>query len=120
MGDILSGTGTAAAPTLLGEAYLNWHIGGMVVLALLCGVFVRSSYAYLIEQQFGQPAVFLYSALFMHLFTFWERSIDGIVVATGTLFCEAVLLILLMGGEASQRDKSSILRDRVVGVERAE
>lgn len=120
LGHIFSGTGTAAAPTLLGEAYLNWHIGGMVVLALLCGVFVRSSYAYLIEQQFGQPAVFLYSALFMHLFTFWERSIDGIVVATGTLFCEAVLLILLMGGEASQRDKSSILRDRVVGVERAE
>lgn len=100
LGHIFYGTGTAAAPTLLGEAYLNWHIGGMVVLALLCGVFVRCSYAYLIEQQFGQPAVFLYSCLFLHLFTFWERSIDGIVVATLTLLFQAVVVILLAGGRS--------------------
>lgn len=103
LGHIFYGTGTAAAPTLLGEAYLNGHIGGMVVLALLCGIFVRSAYAYLIEQQFGQPAVFLYSFLFMHLFTFWERSIDGVVVAILTLLCEASVLILLMGGTDRQQ-----------------
>ncbi|MCS6316536.1 MAG: oligosaccharide repeat unit polymerase [Nitrospira sp.] len=102
LGHIFYGTGTAAAPTLLGEAYLNGHIGGMVVVAVLCGVFVRSSYAYLIEQQFGQPAVFLYSCLFIHLFTFWERSIDGIVVATLILLCESSMLILLMGGRRPQ------------------
>lgn len=97
LGHIFYGTGTAAAPTLLGEAYLNWHIGGMVLMALVCGVLVRVSYAYLIEQQFGQPAVFLYSCLFPHLFTFWERSIDGVIVAMLTLFCEAAVLIWLMG-----------------------
>lgn len=103
LGHIFYGTGTAAAPTLLGEAYLNGHIGGMVVLALLCGILVRSSYAYLIEQQFGQPAVFLYSCLFIHLFTFWERSIDGVIVAVLTLLCEASVLILLMGGSSPPR-----------------
>ncbi|MCW5800449.1 MAG: conserved membrane protein of unknown function [Nitrospira sp.] len=109
LGHIFYGTGTAAAPTLLGEAYLNWHIGGMVVLALLCGVLVRCSYAYLIEQQFGQPAVFLYSCIFLHLFTFWERSIDGIVVATLTLLSQAVVVILLVGGRSLP--KESFLHD---------
>lgn len=108
LGHIFYGTGTAAAPTLLGEAYLNWHIGGMVALALLCGVLVRCAYAYLIEQQFGQPAVFLYSCLFLHLFTFWERSIDGIVVATLTLLFQAVVVILLVGrGSVSKASFSS-------------
>ncbi|ULA68249.1 MAG: conserved membrane protein of unknown function [Nitrospira sp.] len=106
LGHIFYGTGTAAAPTLLGEAYLNWHIGGMVALALLCGVLVRCSYAYLIEQQFGQPAVFLYSCLFLHLFTFWERSIDGIVVATLMLLFQGAVVILLVGGPSVPKRSS--------------
>jgi hypothetical protein len=50
----------------------------------------------------------LYSCLFLHLFTFWERSIDGIVVATLTLLFQAVVVILLVGrGSVSKASFSS-------------
>lgn len=77
MGDFFWGTGTSASPTLLGEAYLNWHIPGMLLVALFAGVIVRSVYLWLIRFNFGAPAVFIYSQFFLYLFMFWEVSIAG-------------------------------------------
>ncbi|MHB8950010.1 MAG: oligosaccharide repeat unit polymerase [Rhodoferax sp.] len=77
MGDFFSGTGTSASPTLLGEAYLNWHIPGMLLVALFGGVIIRSFYVWLIQLNFGAPAVFIYSQFFLYLFMFWEVSIAG-------------------------------------------
>jgi len=92
------GTGIAASPTILGEAYINFHFAGMLWISLLCGLFVRGVYEYLIHLNFGPPAVFVYSCVFLFLFKFWESAIAGIISAKfGLYFLSAIVLVILIG-----------------------
>lgn len=79
MGEFFAGTGTSASPTLLGEAYLNFHFPGVLLVTFLSGVIIRSIYVWLIKLNFGAPSVFIYSQFFLYLFMFWEVSIAGFI-----------------------------------------
>jgi hypothetical protein len=101
LGEFFSGTGTSASPTLLGELYLNWHIPGILVGALLSGIAIRFVYAYFIRRQFGAPAVFVYSQIFLSLFTFWEASIAGLLAGVISTLILLLALVFLVGGRRS-------------------
>lgn len=103
LGDFFYGTGTSASPTLLGELYLNWHILGILFGALLSGIAIRSVYTYFIRRQFGAPAVFIYSQIFLLLFTFWEASIAGMLAEIGATLILLFALVFLVG---KRRDDS--------------
>jgi hypothetical protein len=97
MGDVFSGTGTSASPTILGEAYLNFHIGGMLWIALLSGIIIRAFYEYFIRRRFGAPAIFIYSLFFLSLFLFWEASIAGFIARQAIGFLVLFILVMIMG-----------------------
>lgn len=97
LGEFFSGTGTSASPTLLGELYLNWHIPGILLGALISGVIIRLVYTYLIRNQFGAPAVFIYSQIFLFLFSFWEASIAGLLAGVIASLVLLFTLVFLVG-----------------------
>jgi len=96
--ELFGGTGISASSTILGEAYLNFHVAGMLWISLLCGLFIRAVYEYLIHLNFGPPAIFVYSCVFLFLFTFWGSAIPGIISAKfGLHFLSAIVLVILIG-----------------------
>jgi len=97
--EYFAGTGTSASPTVIGEAYINWHIPGMLVVSLLCGAIIRAVYIYLICRNFGAPSVFMYSQLLIFLFLFWESSIAGLIARLLSLFFLWALIIAVMAGK---------------------
>lgn len=72
-----AGTGTAPSPTIIGEAYINFHIAGILWIVFLWGVALRFFYQYLIKNSFGSSGVFTYGSIFLLLFAFWESDISG-------------------------------------------
>lgn len=104
--DHFSGTGTSASPTILGEAYINFHVAGMLWISLLCGLFIRTVYEYLIRLNFAPPAVFIYSCTFLFLFKFWESAIAGFITAKfGLYFFTSVILVILIGKKERFRNQ---------------
>lgn len=101
--DFFFGTGTAASPTILGEAYLNWHVGGMLLISFLCGFIIRTCYHYFIRRNFGSLSVFMYSVLFLNLFIFWESSIAGFLAARAM---EVFLLVIIVGLISQRRPRT--------------
>lgn len=97
MGKLFSNTGISASPTTLGEAYLNWHLPGLILIGLFSGMIVRSAYLWLIQRNFGSPAVFIYSQIFLFLFMFWEASIAGMVAERTASFIILMLVVFTVG-----------------------
>lgn len=74
------GSETAAAATILGDAYSNFHIGGVLWVALISGIVLRFLYHYLIVRG-GLSGIFVYGSVFPSVFMFWENSIVGAVMS---------------------------------------
>jgi oligosaccharide repeat unit polymerase len=53
---------TGFGPTILGEAYVNLHVAGILLVAGVGGIFLRAQYQYLIKRSPGVSGVFVYSA----------------------------------------------------------
>lgn len=106
MGEFFAGTGTSASPTLLGEAYLNWHLPGVLLVAFLSGVIIRSTYVWLIKLNFGAPAVFIYSQFFLYLFTFWEASIAGFLAERIASLIMLVAIVFMVGERVKSVNKT--------------
>jgi len=107
LGEFFAGTGTSASPTLLGEAYLNWHLVGLLLIAFLSGVIIRLSYVWLIQLNFGAPAVFIYCQFFLYLFLFWEASIAGLLAERIASLMMLVALVLLVGKRSESVRRSA-------------
>jgi hypothetical protein len=95
--EFFMGTGTAPSVTILGEAYINWHVGGMLWTALFCGVFLRSVYEYLIRRNSTVLSVFVYGAIFPYLFMIWEFDYIWLISIVFITVVSALLLVALMG-----------------------
>lgn len=100
LGQFFGGTGVSASPTLLGEAYLNWHLPGMLLVALLSGVVIRTAYIWLTKRNFGAPAVFVYAQFFIFFFAFWEASIAGLLAERIATLIILLTLVFLIGKRA--------------------
>jgi len=73
--EFFKGTGTAPSPTLIGEAYINFHIIGSFIISYIIGVFLRFIYEYLINKKYSFGSIFLYSQIFLSLSMIWESDI---------------------------------------------
>lgn len=91
-----AGTGTAPSPTIIGEAYINFHVGGILWIALMSGIMLRTIYHYLIRRSFGPSGIFVYIVIFPFLFIFWESDIAGLLSRAGLSFFLAVIISLLI------------------------
>ena len=91
-----AGTGTAPSPTIIGDAYINFHVGGMLWIALASGILLRTLYEYLIHRSFGPSGVFVYVAILPFLLLFWESDIAGLLSRAGSSFLMAVTISLLL------------------------
>lgn len=97
LGKFFSGTGTSASPTLLGEAYLNWHLPGMLLVAWLSGIAIRLAYTWLIQRNCGGPAIFIYSQFFLYFVLFWEASIAGLLAERVASLIILIAVVFFMG-----------------------
>lgn len=79
-GEVFGGTGTAASPTMLGEAYLNFHFGGLIVLGAVCGVLLRGGHRLLIGERRTPTGVAAYAFLLPFFIGFWEGGIGPTLV----------------------------------------
>jgi oligosaccharide repeat unit polymerase len=97
MGEHFAGTGTSASPTLLGDAYINFHIPGILIVSFLYGVLVRSLYTWTILLYFGAPAVFLYLAVLPLCATAWEGAVGATLVLAAAKIVPLLVIIWLAG-----------------------
>jgi hypothetical protein len=95
--EFFHGTGIAAAPTSLGEGYINFHLPGMLFVALWCGFVLRTMYEYFIQMNRGAPTVTAYGTLFLYLFVFWEMDLIGLLVYSTGALALALLAVALIG-----------------------
>jgi len=104
-GKFFFGSGIFAAPSILGEGYINFALPGMLLVGLLSGLILRSAYGYFIVRGGGAPAVFAYSIIFVHLFKFWEADLAGLIVAATTSLLLALIAIALIGSRVASPEK---------------
>ncbi|MHA1291719.1 MAG: O-antigen polymerase [Promethearchaeota archaeon] len=79
--EFFGGTGTVPSATIIGEAYINYHVAGMVGISLLFGILLRIFYQYLIKNNLGVSGVFIYSSNFLGLSIFWEADFSIVITA---------------------------------------
>ena len=61
LGDIFAPGTVGYAPTIFGEAYINFHVAGIIAIAALGGALLRALYEYLIADKRTISGVFVYS-----------------------------------------------------------
>lgn len=67
--------------SLLGDAYLNFHVAGVVVLAGTIGVVIRMLWAYCRPNR-SIPGTFLYATVVSTLALMWEASFIGLIFSS--------------------------------------
>jgi oligosaccharide repeat unit polymerase len=87
---------TVISPTLIGEAYINFHVLGLALVSFFGGVLWRTVYSYLIvRHRASRAGVFVYAMVQPFTLLFWESNVGAIYLPLGTVFC-AVLTALAM------------------------
>ena len=61
LGHVFAPEGTTYAPTIFGEAYVNFHVAGIILVAVLGGVFLRAFYQYLIIRNGNLSGIVVYA-----------------------------------------------------------
>jgi hypothetical protein len=63
---------STVGPTILGEAYINFHMAGIIFVSLISGILFRAMYVGLIEHNHGPSGVFVYATALPYWAAFWE------------------------------------------------
>lgn len=92
-----AGTGSAPSVTVLGEAYINFGIAGMVLMGGLCGVVLRWWYCYCIRRDLGLGGVVAYAFTVPYWAMFWESDIVGLITRAILSASLAVMMSLAVG-----------------------
>jgi oligosaccharide repeat unit polymerase len=86
---------STVGPTILGEAYINFHVVGIIFVSLISGILFRAVYTGLIEHNRGPSGVFIYATILPYLAAFWEYHFAAIpsvvIVFVGSLLASAAL-----------------------------
>ena len=111
----------ASSPaTLIGEFYINFGVGGVLLGMAFWGVFLRFLYEYAqTERLAGSGYLFVY--LFSSSYMVWVSQTAGVVVAIGRMWLAVFALTLLaqmLGGPASRLDAGSPARPALSEVRR--
>ncbi len=97
LGHVFAPGTTGYAPTIFGEAYVNFHVGGIVLVAALGGIFLRAFHRYLIERNHGLSGIFVYSATLPFLILLLESHIVALLTPAWIFFLTAVSSSLVSG-----------------------
>jgi len=88
--------GTAGfAPTLFGEAYVNFHVGGILSVAALGGLFWRAFYEYLIRRSAGVSGVFVYASALPFLLVTMEAQSVALLAPAWICFLTSLGSVLI-------------------------
>jgi len=88
---------TIISPTILGEAYINFHIGGIVIAALASGIFWRAIYQYfVIRNRNSLSGIFIFSMILPFELIYWEGFLGAIYLPVATLMIGICVSILLL------------------------
>lgn len=103
--NFFAGTGTAPSATIIGEAYLNFHVAGVILISVLAGIWLRVFYDYLINQNKGASSLLIYSQLFLSMVMFWESDIAGFISKElmGSVICFSVSWVLTRNATKEMR-----------------
>jgi oligosaccharide repeat unit polymerase len=86
---------STVGPTILGEAYINFHVGGIILVSLISGILFRAVYVGLMERNHGPSGVFVYATILPHLAAFWEYHFVAIpsvvIILAGSLLASMAL-----------------------------
>ena len=108
LGEWFAGTGTAVAPTLLGDGYVNFHIAGVVLVSYAAGVIVSTLYRYLVARG-GVSGTYVYAAMSQYLLGgFWEGDVAGLLTRSVFRLALVVAISLLArtaGGASVQQGR---------------
>lgn len=88
-------------PTILGEAYVNFHVAGVIFVSLVCGILFRAIYVGLVTRHYGPAGVFVYATILPYLAAFWEyhfAAIPSVVI----IFAGALLVSTALSGPKVQ------------------
>jgi hypothetical protein len=85
LGHVFEPVGTTYAPTIFGEAYVNFHVIGIILVAVLGGIFLRAFYEYLIVRNHNLSGAVIYAITLPYVLHGLESHSAG-WLATGWLF----------------------------------
>lgn len=87
---------TIISPTLLGEAYINFHIAGILLVALVSGIIWKAVYHYFVTRNKNSlSAIFIFSIILPFTLTHWESFFGAIYLPVATLVSGIFVSILL-------------------------
>jgi oligosaccharide repeat unit polymerase len=88
---------STVGPTILGEAYINFHVFGIIFVSLISGILFRAMYVGLIERHHGPSGVFVYAMALPYLAAFWEYCFVSIppviIIIMGALLASSALSV---------------------------
>jgi hypothetical protein len=86
---------STVGPTILGEAYINFHVFGIIFVSLISGILFRAVYLGLIKHNPGPSGVFVYATTLPYLAAFWEYHFAAIpsvvIIFVGTIIISVAL-----------------------------
>jgi len=91
----------AAAPTILGEGYINFHVVGIIGICVTLGLLSRGVYHYCIVRGLGISGVYAYVMFFESLVRAWEWNIPGWVTGFLPSVATVVAISVWAGGSRS-------------------
>jgi oligosaccharide repeat unit polymerase len=85
LGHVFEPGGTTYAPTIFGEAYVNFHVFGIILVGICGGIFLRAFYEYLIVRNHNLSGAVIYAIAFPYVLHGLEAH-SAAWLATGWLF----------------------------------
>jgi len=113
MKEHFAGTGTSASPTLLGDAYINFHLPGMLLVSFAYGAVLRTIYTWTIQSHFGAPAVFLYIGTLPLGISAWEGAIGASLVLAAVRIIVLLSVVWLAGEWRRPRAAQTSVKSRI-------
>lgn len=95
LGHVFAPGGTTYAPTIFGEAYVNFHVAGIMAAAVLGGIFLRAFYQYLIIRNRNLSGAIVYAATLPYVLVGLEAH-SVAWLTTGWLFLVCVGMSFLL------------------------
>jgi len=108
LGHVFRPGGTTYAPTIFGEAYVNFHVAGIILVAILGGIFLRAFYEYLIIRSRNLSGAVVYANSLPYVLVGLEAH-SVAWLTTGWIFLVSVGLSLFV---ATRRPAHIALRIR--------
>jgi oligosaccharide repeat unit polymerase len=115
LGHVFAPGGTTYAPTIFGEAYVNFSVAGIILVAVLGGIFLRSFYEFLMIRSRNLSSTLVYAASLPYVLVGLEAHSVAWLTTAWVFLVSVGLSFLLAESKSTPRHRLAI---RTIGVER--